>query len=97
MVSALLKRNTTVPAGSISLDFSVDKAAAIFERQAAWARSEGALPVDQTLLELAFPHVTRGPYQDAMSFRKPILEHAVESATREGPSQGRCDDEDWCV
>ena len=86
--SDLLAQNNTAPARSVSFELSVCKAATIFERQAVRARSVRALPMNEAMLELTFPHVTGNPCHDAISFRETIFELAVESATRKANVSG---------
>jgi hypothetical protein len=40
------------------------------------------------MLEFTFPHVTRNPCHDAISFRETIFELAVESVTRKANVSG---------
>jgi hypothetical protein len=50
----------------------------------------------QAMLEFTFPHVTRSPCHDAISFRETILELAVESATRKANvSDQPCENGIW--
>jgi hypothetical protein len=44
--------------------------------------------MNQAILEFTFPHVTRYPCHDTISFRETIFELAVESATRKAIVSG---------